>query len=122
MKDRLEVDAYFAMEGLGLAVQLEHGILHHFMGAFFSHNTCLPVCRRLSDRFVTASNQENLMQIIGWGSCGGRREVAEAGVGAVVAGDGGAPVAGDGGGAVAGDGGAAVAVSVEEDGGSACAI
>ena len=122
LKDRLEVDAYFAMEGLGLAVQLEHGILHHFMGAMSSHNTGLPVCRRLSDGFVTASNQENLMQIVGWGTCGGKREVSEAGAGAVVAGDGGAAVAGDGDAELDGDGGAAVAVSVEEDGGSACAI
>ena len=74
----MEVYALFAMEGLGLAVELKDGIVHHFMGAMFAHQTCLPLCKRLCDQHWTASNQDNFMQIVGWGSCGGRREVKEA--------------------------------------------
>ena len=107
VKEAYEVDAYFAMEGLGLAVQLEHGILHHFMGAMFSHQTCLPVLRRRSDGFLTASNQDNIMQIVGWGTCGGKREVTEAAAG----GGGGAEVPADGG--VADEAAAAAAAGVE---------
>ena len=77
-KDALRVNAFFAMEGLGLAMELTHGIFHHFMGSMFSHQTCLPLCERLSDGYWTASNLDNIMQIVGWGSCGGSREVAEA--------------------------------------------
>ena len=77
-KDAVRVNAFFAMEGLGLAMELTHGIFHHFMGSMFSHQTCLPVCKRLSDNNWTASNIDNVMQIVGWGSCGGSREVAEA--------------------------------------------
>ena len=77
-KNAVKVSAFFAMEGLGLAMELTHGIFHHFMGSMFSHQTCLPVCKRLSDNYCTASNTHNVMQIVGWGSCGGSREVAEA--------------------------------------------
>ena len=74
----VRMEAYFAMEGLGAAVQLQDGIFHHFMGAMFSHQTCMPLCKRVSDGYITGSNQDNIMQIVGWGSCGGSREVAEA--------------------------------------------
>lgn len=73
--NQLEVKAMFAMEGLGMAVQLEHGIGHHFMGAWFSHCTCLPVCE--SNGLFSVTNHEDNFSIIGWGGTGGRKEVAE---------------------------------------------
>jgi hypothetical protein len=76
-KTELSVDAFFAMNGLGLAMRIEHGIGHHFMGAMFAHNTCLPVCYNASGQ-VTVSNKDDNFQIIGWGTSGGFREVSEA--------------------------------------------
>jgi hypothetical protein len=73
----LGVDAYFGMSGLGLAMRIGHGIAHHFMGAMFTHNTCLPVCWNAGGQ-VTATNSNNNCQIIGWGTSGGFREVSEA--------------------------------------------
>ena len=108
------------MEGLGLAVQLEHGILHHFMGAMFSHQTCLPVLRRVSDGFVTASNHDNIMQIVGWGTCGGKREVAEAAAAVVAAGE--AAVVAEGSGETEAAAGGGVPVSVEDSGGGVFVI
>jgi hypothetical protein len=71
----LKVHAMFAMEGLGMAVQLQHGIGHHFMGALFSHNTCLPVVE--SNGKLSVTNHEDNFSIIAWGGTGGRKEVAE---------------------------------------------
>ena len=36
----LNVDAFFTMDGLGIAIRIEDCIGHHFMGAIFSHQTC----------------------------------------------------------------------------------
>ena len=71
--NELIVQAYFSMEGLGLAIELEDGIFHHFMAAMFSHRTCLPVCRKGFLRSCCNSNGEFL--IVGWGNSGGNREV-----------------------------------------------
>lgn len=87
-----DVRAYFAMDGLGLAVALEDGVGHHFMGSLFSHNTCLCVCTRRDNGMVSASNQDNNFLVVGWGTSGGRREFAEAAARAAAAdgdGDGG---------------------------------
>jgi hypothetical protein len=81
----LEVNAYFGMDGLGLAMQIVHGVGHHFLGAMFSHQTCLPLCHRLSDGKISASNHEDNCLIVGWGGTGGNREVAEARARAVAA-------------------------------------
>jgi hypothetical protein len=74
----LKVNAYFGMDGLGLSMPIVHGIGHHFLGAMFSHHTCLPLCHRLSDGKISASNHEDNCLIVGWGGTGGSREVAEA--------------------------------------------
>jgi hypothetical protein len=76
-KDQLKVKAMFSMEGLGLAVPIVHGVAHHFMGAKFSHHTCLPVCQEQSSKKVNASNHDDDFLIIGWGSSGGRKEVSQ---------------------------------------------
>jgi hypothetical protein len=75
-KRNLTPFAFFGMEGLGMAVQIEHGTAHHFMGAMFSHQTCLPVCRGPNGNF-NANNNNNDFLIMAWGTSGGRREVAE---------------------------------------------
>jgi hypothetical protein len=76
-KRNLTAFAFFGMEGLGMAVKIEHGTAHHFMGAMFSHQTCLPVCRGPNGNF-SANNNNNDFLILAWGTSGGRREVAEA--------------------------------------------
>ena len=43
----------------------------------FSHSTCVTVCER-EDGQMTASNSDDKFLILGWGSSGGGREVAEA--------------------------------------------
>jgi hypothetical protein len=68
------VNAMFAMDGLGMAVRIEHGIGHHFMGAKFSHQTCLPVCRRRSDGKLSVTNHEDNFLLVGWGGTGGAKE------------------------------------------------
>lgn len=70
-----EVRAFFSMEGLGLAMQLEHGIGHHFMGAAFSHHTSIPLCKR--GNFVSVTNCNGDFLIVAWGFNGGHREVTE---------------------------------------------
>jgi hypothetical protein len=72
------VNAFFGMSGLGLAMPIEDGIVHHFMGALFSHQTCLCVCKRQVDGWMSASNLDNQFILVGWGSSGGSREVKEA--------------------------------------------
>jgi hypothetical protein len=75
-REELNVNAFFAMDGLGLAMRIEHGVAQHFMGGMFSHQTCVPLVQR-SDGRVSLSNHENNFLIMGWGSSGGKREVAE---------------------------------------------
>ena len=74
---QLSIMAFFSMEGLGLAVQLEHGIFHHFMPAMFSHRTCLPVCKigTSSSTMLSCCNSDNTFLIVGWGNSGGKKEV-----------------------------------------------
>jgi hypothetical protein len=69
--------AFFSMEGLGMAMELQHGLTHHFMGAAFSHHTCIPLCRRRSDGAINTTNSDNNVLIMAWGSNGGVREVRE---------------------------------------------
>jgi hypothetical protein len=75
--DVLDVFSFFAMNGLGMAMRIEDGIVHHFMGNMFSHQTCLVTCGR-NDGNICASNLDNRLVIVGWGTSGGRREVSEA--------------------------------------------
>jgi hypothetical protein len=76
--DMFAVKAFFAMSGLGLAMRIEDGLVHHFMGAMFAHQTCLCVCIRKCDGWMSASNLDDQLQVVGWGTSGGGREVAEA--------------------------------------------
>ena len=80
-----QIKAFFSMEGLGIGILLEHGFAHHFMGSLFAHHTCLPVCQRSEDGKVTASNRDNNFLVVGWGTSGGKREVAEAAAAAAAA-------------------------------------
>jgi hypothetical protein len=79
----LEVRAFFKMDGLGAAVTIEHGVMQSFMGAMFSHQTCIPIVRK--DGRSNASNSDNNFLVVGWGSNGGAAEVAEANVAAAAA-------------------------------------
>lgn len=88
VRNLLQVKSYFGMFGLGMAMQIEDGYLHHFMGALFSHQTCVCLCKRIDDGKVCANNNDNQLLIIGWGTCGGKREVTEAAVTGVADGGG----------------------------------
>lgn len=68
------------MNDLGLAFELADGTLHHFMGAMFKHNTCVPVCRK--EDLVSMTNVDNNFLLFGWGTSGGSKEVAQARVAA----------------------------------------
>jgi hypothetical protein len=85
VRNMLEVKSFFGMFGLGMAIPIEDSYLHHFMGAMFSHQTCVCLCKRIEDDYVCANNNDNQLLIIGWGTCGGKREVTEAAAAAVVA-------------------------------------
>jgi hypothetical protein len=85
IKSGLEIQAYFSMEGLGLAMQLDNGVYHHFMAAMFSHRTCLPVATKCAPSptspsfhkasLISCSNTDDEFLIVGWGNSGGKREV-----------------------------------------------
>lgn len=77
-KKELEVIAYFALDGLGLAVELEDGMFHHFFGAVFSHRTILPLCRKRSTGDVSSSNFEDAFLLLAWGASGGSPNIAAA--------------------------------------------
>jgi hypothetical protein len=76
-EEELDVCAFFKMDGLGTAMSINHGVMQHFMGAMFSHQTCLPLVRSKKDDKVSASNCDNNFLIVGWGSNGGAAEVSE---------------------------------------------
>jgi hypothetical protein len=78
VKDNLEVRTFFSMEGLGLAMNLEDGISHHFMGAAFSHHTCLSVIQRMNDNKVNCSNSDDSFLIVAWGNSGTKAQVRAA--------------------------------------------
>jgi hypothetical protein len=86
-RDSLAVKAYFGMPGLGLAMQIEDGVAHHFMGAMLSHQTCLCVCQRKSDGHLSASNSDGQFLLVGWGTSGGSRDVDVAAAATDTAGD-----------------------------------
>jgi hypothetical protein len=71
-KQDLQVQAFFSMEGLGLAVSLEDGLFHHFMAGIFSHRTCLPTATKLD---TISCHNSHEFQIVAWGTSGGRKEV-----------------------------------------------
>jgi hypothetical protein len=71
---RKRVYAFFSMDGLGLAVLMEDGVGHHFLGASFSHRTSLCVCKRKTDGKLSSCNVNDDFLILGWGSTGGSRE------------------------------------------------
>ena len=74
----MDVNPFFAMDGLGLALKIEHGMGHHFLGAMFSHQTCVCVCMKKENDCLSISNSDNNFLIVGWGTSGGSREVNEA--------------------------------------------
>jgi hypothetical protein len=71
-KQDLQIQAFFSMEGLGLAVTLEDGLFHHFMAGIFSHRTCLPTARKLHK--ISCHNNDEFL-LVAWGTSGGSKEV-----------------------------------------------
>jgi hypothetical protein len=73
----LDVRAFFAMDGLGLAMAIEDGVVQHFLGAMSSHQTCLTLCRRKTDGQLSASNSDDNFLIVGYSIGSTTTEVAE---------------------------------------------
>lgn len=111
-RQNFNVNAYFTMDGLGIAVPIVDGIAHHFYAAKFSHRTCLPLCRRKTDGKVSAFNIDDNFMIFAWGSTDNSRQVdasdEEAGADAGDGGHAGGGGGGAGGGVVDGNDGPAV--------------
>jgi hypothetical protein len=76
-RTNLQVQAFFSMEGLGLAMQLHHGLAHHFLGATFAHHTSVPLCWNSRTMRMSSTNCDDNCLIIGCGTNGGGREVAQ---------------------------------------------
>ena len=64
---------YKALNGLGLALELEDGLVHHFMGSLFTHQTCQFV-GTLSDKRITFNNDTDSCTMLAWGEGGGDKE------------------------------------------------
>jgi hypothetical protein len=73
----LRILPFFSLDGLGLAMTIEHGSLHHFLGSLFSHRTSLCVCKRKSDGKITTTNVDDCFLLVGWGFSGGSKEYNE---------------------------------------------
>lgn len=79
VENDVTISAFFSMEGLGVAMPLQHGIAHHFMGAAFAHHTCIPFYKSASRKHknINVTNCENDVLILAWGSNGGEKEVRQ---------------------------------------------
>ena len=68
-----KIEQYFSLEGLGLAMELQHGIGHHFLGSSFAHRTC--VCTRtFNNGDVSISKHNDDFLLFAWGRSGGLAE------------------------------------------------
>jgi hypothetical protein len=74
-RSEFSVTAFFSMEGLGLAMPLQHGISHNFMGGAFAHHTSIPYRRCYHTKEISCSNADNRILIVGWGKTGGKKTV-----------------------------------------------
>ena len=57
---------YFSLEGLGLAMNIQHGIAHNFLAAMFVHSTTLATKTYL-DGSITSGNNDDDCQVFAWG-------------------------------------------------------
>jgi len=60
------VEQMFAMEGLGLAMCITHGIAHNFQAAAFSHRSCLCRVWDLHNLVLVANNDDDFL-LFAWG-------------------------------------------------------
>lgn len=69
------ISAFFSMEGLGLAMQIDDGVGHHFMGSVFSHHSCLTLHSKEGQ--VSCCNDEDAFLLVAFGTSGGGREAKD---------------------------------------------
>jgi len=72
--EQLSMQQYFSFDGLGLAMPLVDGMTHHFLGAAFSHQTCLCTGFR-ENGTVQLSNIRDSFLLFAWGRSGGSKQV-----------------------------------------------
>jgi hypothetical protein len=66
---------YFCADGLGLALQIKNGMMHHFLGWTFSHRTTACIVQDSSTGLIYLNNEQNLFMVYAWGRAGGSKEV-----------------------------------------------
>ena len=77
-RSNMSISAFFAMDGLGLAMPLVDGIAHHFYASEFSHRTCVPLCARRDDGLVSPFNYDDNVMILAWGSTDSGQQIDHA--------------------------------------------
>ena len=65
---------YFSLDGLGLAVSIKDGMGHSFLGAAFSHRTCICLALSSEEKTVCGSNCNDDFLVFAWGRAGGPKD------------------------------------------------
>jgi hypothetical protein len=58
---------FFSMGGLGIAIIIENGLVHNFLGRVFSHQSCVPL-RHDAEGNVCLNNHRDDVCIFAWGN------------------------------------------------------
>lgn len=66
---------YFSCDGLGLAVQIQHGRSHSFLGWVFSHRTTACILYDSTNLQLYLNNLHDIFMVYAWGRTGGSKEV-----------------------------------------------
>lgn len=64
---------YFCLGGLGIAVAIEHGSTHHFMGSMFKHNTGVAVLYHSNGNISIGAADPSILTFA-WGKAGGSEQ------------------------------------------------
>ena len=62
------MEQYFSLNGMGIAVLIGDGTLHHFQGGAFSHQTCVCVAKDNDKKLIRLTNWQNDMTMFAWGN------------------------------------------------------
>jgi hypothetical protein len=66
MSSEFKVLHHFVMPFMGIAVQLDDSVCHHFMAGTFAH--CTGLCLLSKDNYVKVNNSEDIFHVFGWGN------------------------------------------------------
>ena len=62
---------HFVLDELGLSIEIDDAICHHFMGGAFSH--CTGLCVLENEREVVVNNANDWFKVFAWGRGGGSK-------------------------------------------------